>query len=153
MVMTVSNPASAADPIVGRASVVDGDTIDIGTVRVRFHGIDAPESWQRCKDVGGRDYRCGSEAASALDAWLAKSRPTRCEFVNWNRERMVGKCFRADGASVASWLVKNGYALDWPRYSKGAYASEQAAAKQARAGVWQGDFTVPWEARQARRSR
>ncbi len=34
----------------GRARVIDGDTIKIGKSRIRLHGIDAPESKQRCKD-------------------------------------------------------------------------------------------------------
>jgi endonuclease YncB( thermonuclease family) len=144
----------AKDPIVGRASVVDGDTIDIGKERIRFNGVDAPESWQRCKDAAGKDYRCGAVAAEALDAWLAKSRPTRCEFLNRDQhKRVVGNCFRADGASVAAWLVRNGHALDWPRYSKGAYAKDQAAARRAGAGIWQGSFVEPWEARKARRNK
>lgn len=54
--------AAAQETIVGRASVVDGDTIDIGKVRVRLQGVDAPERSQRCADGGGNVYRCGKEA-------------------------------------------------------------------------------------------
>jgi endonuclease YncB( thermonuclease family) len=43
----MSRPADAA-PIVGVASVIDGDTIEIHSVRIRLHGIDAPESRQLC---------------------------------------------------------------------------------------------------------
>ena len=32
----------------GRIFVIDGDTIDVGDVRVRIHGIDAPEQDQKC---------------------------------------------------------------------------------------------------------
>ncbi|WP_378948108.1 thermonuclease family protein [Mesorhizobium sp. ANAO-SY3R2] len=59
----------------------------------------------------------------------------------------MGDCYRADGQSVARWLVRNGHALDWPRYSKGPFGSEQAKAKADRRGMWQGDFLEPWEAR------
>jgi hypothetical protein len=51
---------------------------------------------------------------------------------------------RADGADVAGWLVQHGVALDWPQYSKGAYAALQAKAQTARAGIWQGHFQEPW---------
>ena len=34
----------ATGTMVGRASVIDGDTIDIRGTRIRFSGIDAPES-------------------------------------------------------------------------------------------------------------
>ena len=35
-------PGFAAEPITGRASVVDGDTLDIAGTRIRLHGIDGP---------------------------------------------------------------------------------------------------------------
>ncbi|TIX83588.1 MAG: thermonuclease family protein, partial [Mesorhizobium sp.] len=46
--------------IAGHASVVDGDTIEIHGERIRFNGVDAPESSQLCLDVKGKKYRCGS---------------------------------------------------------------------------------------------
>ena len=56
----------ATGTIVGRASVIDGDTIDIRGTRIRFSGIDAPESRQSCHDRSGADYACGRRAAFAL---------------------------------------------------------------------------------------
>ncbi|WP_292670243.1 thermonuclease family protein [Mesorhizobium sp.] len=96
--------------------MVDGDTIEIHGKRVRLNGIDAPEYDQQCDDAKHFRYSCGWKAAAALDAFLAKSRPVRCEFVSWDQYgRFVGDCFRADGSNVAAWLVKNGQALDWPK--------------------------------------
>lgn len=141
---------SAADQI-GRASVIDGDTIEIAGERIRFNGVDAPESWQRCLDANGAEYRCGKVAADALDAFLAESRPTQCRELGRDRyKRAVAECFRADGVSVNAWLVRNGHALDWPRYSKGRYAGEQADAEREGLGMWQGQFMAPWEARAKR---
>ena len=50
---------------------------------------------------------------------------------------------------MAKWLVGKGWALDWPKYSKGAYAVQQGDASSAKVGVWQGDFQKPWEWRRA----
>ncbi|TPI62620.1 thermonuclease family protein [Mesorhizobium sp. B3-1-3] len=137
---------SSPEPIIGVASVVDGDTIEIHGQRIRFNGIDAPESNQYCSDAKGFDYPCGRRSAEALEAFLAASRPVQCEFVTWDRyHRFVGNCRRADGISVAAWMVEHGQALDWPRYSHGAYSTQQAKAETAKLGIWVGTFQAPWE--------
>lgn len=144
-------PAWAAD-IGGRASVIDGDTIEIHGQRIRLHGIDAPESRQFCEDEAGETYRCGQVAAMALEDYLAASRPTHCDQIDTDRNgRIVAQCVRANGSSVNAWLVRQGHALDWPRYSRGAYAVDQQAAQRARSGVWQGAFVEPWEWRRQKR--
>lgn len=139
-------------PITGVASVIDGDTIEVHGQRIRFYGIDAPESRQYCDDAKGFEYPCGRRSAEALDSFLAASRPVQCTFVTWDRyHRFVGDCRRADGASVASWMVEHGQALDWPRYSNGAFAGQQAKAQAAKVGLWVGKFDAPcdWRASHA----
>ncbi len=138
-------------PLQGRASVIDGDTIEISGQRFRLDEIDAPESWQTCINKAGEEYHCGRLAADKLDDFLAKSRPTKCIPTSLDRYgRMVGNCFRADGASVAAWMVRNGLAVVWPRYSQGTYDAEQTNARSKRRGIWEGDFLDPWEARRQR---
>ncbi|MCY1325916.1 Staphylococcal nuclease-like [compost metagenome] len=149
--LTFVCPAIAEEAIVGRASVIDGDTIEIAGERIRLHGIDAPESWQACEDGDGLRYRCGREAAMMLDRFLETSRPTRCKIVERDRhQRFVGVCFRADGAEVNRWLVESGLAVDWERYSEGAYAGSQAQARTQALGIWRGAFQLPCEARAQR---
>ncbi|WP_292449862.1 hypothetical protein [Mesorhizobium sp.] len=64
----------------------------------------------------------------------------------------MGDCERADGRSVQQWLVEQGPALDWPKYSSGAFASLQAAAKASKRGIWAGSFPAPWDWRAERRT-
>ncbi|KQW72648.1 nuclease [Ensifer sp. Root127] len=145
------HPTVAAELLIGRASVIDGDTIEIAGKRVRLHGVDAPESWQKSEDGDGATYRCGKAAAAALDQFLAASRPTRCEFVEHDRyNRLVSVCFRADGRDANRWLVQSGNAVDWERYSKGAYAIAQKEAQARGVGIWRGKFLLPCEARAVR---
>ena len=137
-------------PISGRASVIDGDTVEIAGQRIRFNGIDAPEARQYCFDEKDFEYPCGRQSAQALDEFLAVSRPMSCNFVSWDQYgRYVGDCTRADGRSVQSWLVQHGLALDWPRYSSGRFAREQDEAAKAQRGVWRGRFDLPWDWRAA----
>ena len=132
-------------PIIGRASVIDGDTIEINGERIRFWGVDAPESRQTCKDAQDSAYRCGQKSAFALADWLDQSQPVRCEPRYKDRyKRFVANCFRFSGEDIAEWLVRNGYALDWPKYSNGFYAVPQNEAQQAKIGIWQGSFVEPW---------
>lgn len=144
--------AQSEAPLIGRASVIDADTIEVQGERVRLNGIDAPEGRQHCSDADAREYRCGQVAAAALDDFLASARPVICDFVERDRYgRFVGVCRRSDGSDVQAWLVENGHALDWPRYSGGQYASHQLAAQQDGRGMWQGSFVAPWDWRRGER--
>jgi len=49
-------PLALAQTLVGRASVVDGDTLEIRGERVRLWGIDAVESAQTCLDEAGKPW-------------------------------------------------------------------------------------------------
>lgn len=137
----------------GRASVVDGDTIDVHGERIRFNGIDAPESSQLCLDGYGQRYRCGAASADSLAHFLASSSPVSCIFVERDRYgRFVGDCHVANGRSVQEWMVSSGFALDWPKYSGGKYAALQNEAKIARRGIWKGEFQMPWDWRAENKS-
>ena len=134
--------------VAGRARVIDGDTIEVGAVRIRLFGVDAPESAQRCL-AGGRHWPCGEQATRALVRHI-DSRSVACEERDQDRYgRIVAVC-RYGGQDVNAWLVREGWAMAYRRYSS-AYAGEEASAKVAKRGVWRGEFVPPWDWRRGDR--
>jgi endonuclease YncB( thermonuclease family) len=96
-------------------------------------------------------YRCGQKAANDLDAFIER-RPVECVEVDRDQyNRAVAVCTVA-GVDLAEWLVQNGLALDWPQYSKRAYAAARSEAKRANLGMWGGSFQEPWRYRTCRRT-
>jgi len=55
----------------------------------------------------------------------------------------------AGTTDIAAHLVATGLAVVYPRYSDGTYDDRQAAAKAERAGMWGGEFQMPWDWRRA----
>ena len=147
-------PAFAGDSetdLSGQASIIDGDTLEIHGTRIRLWGIDAPETDQLCRSQKSGHYRCGQKAANDLDAFVAR-RPVECVEVDRDRyNRAVAVC-TVVGVDLAEWMVKNGLALDWPKYSKGDYAPAQVEAKRTGLGMWGGSFQEPWRYRACRRT-
>ena len=139
----------AAETLVGVASVIDGDTIDIHGKRIRLHGIDAPESRQECTRSDGERWRCGQQAALALADKVGRG-TVRCEMRDRDRYgRFVAVCFRA-AEDLNRWLVANGWAVAYRRYSMD-YAADEKSARQSSLNIWAGEFMMPWEWRASRR--
>lgn len=142
---------SKSRQIVGTTSVVDGDTLQIRGVRIRLHGIDAPESRQTCVDQSGRGWRCGQQAALRLQEKVGRS-SVSCERRDTDRYgRIVAVC-QIGELDLNRWLVSEGWAVAYRRYSSD-YVGEEAAAKSRRQNIWSGHFDLPWVWRSARRGR
>jgi endonuclease YncB( thermonuclease family) len=128
-----STGAVSDGALAGRASVIDGDTLEIRGMRVRLVGIDAPESDQTCLDAAEQSWRCGQRAALALADRIGAATVT-CEGDERDRyERLLAVC-QARGEDLGAWLVSEGLALAYRRYSK-AYIGQENAARAAKRGV------------------
>ncbi|WP_338307210.1 thermonuclease family protein [Bradyrhizobium sp. TM233] len=135
-----------AASLVGRATVIDGDTLEIHGNPIRLWGIDAPEHDQLCRGEDSLQYRCGAKAANELHRFIG-ARTVACLAVNSDRYgRTVASC-SVGGVDLAKWLVVHGHALDWPRYSKHRYEQEQKEAEKVEIGIWAGSFVEPWRYR------
>jgi endonuclease YncB( thermonuclease family) len=137
------SPRAIADDLIGQASIIDGDTIEIHGTRIRLWGVDAPESSQLCRDDDSLPYRCGALAANDLDAFIAR-RPVNCSPISLDQYRRTVATCSVGGADIGEWLVRTGLALDWPEYSRGKYGATQQEAEQAGRGIWKGSYVEPW---------
>jgi endonuclease YncB( thermonuclease family) len=143
-VFVCAAPAPAlADDLSGQASIIDGDTLEIHGTRIRLWGVDAPESNQLWLGEDSLQHRCGAKAANELDAFIAR-RPVDCSPVSLDQYRRTVAVCSIDGVDLAEWLVRNGLALDWPKYSKGKYDGAQRDAEHAGHGIWEGTYVEPW---------
>lgn len=150
IILFLATPA-LAEPIVGRATVIDGDTLDVRGTRIRLHGIDAPESTQLCKYGAGKDYRCGQTAALALSDHIGK-RLLTCDPRDTDRYGRVVAVCRADAKDLNAWMVRQGYAMAYRRYAED-YANAELTAKALQHGIWAGTFQEPSEWRREKRAR
>ena len=137
--------------VMGRASVIDGDTLEIHGQRIRLWGVDAPEGRQSCTDAQGAAYACGRSATRELDLHL-QNKVVACVRQDTDRYgRMVARC-QAGGEDVGTWLIRHGHAVRYARYAGDAYVREEAVARREGLGLWAGDFTESetWRREQGR---
>jgi endonuclease YncB( thermonuclease family) len=114
---------AAAEQLVGRTKVTDGDTITVNGIAVRLKGIAAPE----VPNGSSMGEPGGVEARSFMQQ-LAEGRTAICELTGertWGRR--VGYC-SVGGADLGEAIVRAGLARDCPRYSGGRYAEVEPAS-------------------------
>ena len=128
--LVLSTPALAADKldklITGPVRyVVDGDTFDIGETRIRLWGVNTPERGKQ-----------GYEAATDFLKQLVENATVNCMGMYYDRyERTVASC-EVEGQDIGKMLVQAGVAIDYKRYSKGFYSSDEMQAKANKRGLW-----------------
>ena len=131
--------------IVGKARVIDGDTITINNAKIRFSGIDAPEKHyygqtQFCKGPKGV-WACGKKASSKLKK-LINGQEVQCTDEGKDRYgRTLSICY-ANGVDLQAEMVRSGMAVAYLRYSN-RYENEMVEAMAAQVGIWAGPFVEP----------
>lgn len=136
--------AVAQQPILGVAQAKDGDSLEVDGIRIRLHGIDAPELTQTCSR-GGTQWTCGREAFGNLSE-LVTGREVRCSRYGKDQfDPVLAKC-TINGLEVNRILVERGYATAFRKYSMD-YVGSENRAKEAGLGIWAGEFRAPAEVR------
>lgn len=139
-VLALQPAGLAAQDISGVARASDGDTLTILGISVRLFGIDAPELAQNCTR-GGTAWACGKEAADRLAALVAEG-PTRCEQRDTDvYGRPVSICYRGS-VDLSAAMVDAGLAIALSDFTP-FYDARERRARDARIGLWGGEFQRP----------
>lgn len=142
---TIVTAAPSAAVLSGKVTrVVDADTIDVsltsGRIRVRLHGIDAPE----------RD-QAGGAAASAWLAGQLLNQSVQLEPVSQDRYDRLVAVVHYQGRNINRELVRSGQAWAYRRYLRKAdreLCSLEYQARREHAGLWSAAAAhAPWEYR------
>lgn len=124
------------DMVSGTARVIDGDSLRIGQTEIRLKGIDAPEGRQTC-ERDGATWRCGEAAASELRR-LTQNGDVACRIVEKDQHgRSLAFC-ESEGRDINRAMVLSGAVVDY-----GHYRQEEAEARAAKRGLWDGTFERP----------
>ena len=127
----VFSPAHAFD-LTGVPRIVDGDTLAIGSTKVRLQGIDAPETDQVCLNANGDHWTCGIEARDQLAVHIG-GREIRCSSNGIDAyQRTLGTCYLAQ-EDLNAWMVQQGWALAYARRSY-----------ECRLERWEGNSRTAW---------
>ena len=129
-----------AEELIGKPKIVDGDTVFIGTHKIRLEGIDAPELKQKCEKKGA-EYLCGKLAKNKLTKKI-NNQIIKCISSGKDRyKRHLATCYMRE-INLNKWMVMSGYAISYRRYSK-KYALEEEFAEHNKLGLWSGFFIFP----------
>lgn len=162
-------PAFAKDPVRTIEGIVtkvsDGDTLQVtdpsGTkVKVRFYGVDAPETQKSNKKTGrisrpGQPY--GEEAFQALYHKVERQR-VRLDIIDIDRYKRTVAIVWLRNRNINREMVAEGWAWAYRQYLDRPHASEyieaEDQARRDRRGLWQqSNPQPPWEFRKALKNR
>ena len=127
-------------------TVVDGDTIKLGDIKIRFSGIDAPEINQICFAGEGK-VACGKISRDILITKVTNNKISCTDEGKDFYGRVLGECF-VNGESLSRYLVREGFAFAYRKYSD-KFISDEEYAKSNRLGMWSMKFQYPWDYRKS----
>jgi endonuclease YncB( thermonuclease family) len=134
----------------GKIVVIDGDSMREGGTEIRLYGIDAPEYRQTCSDSAKKIYSCGKRATEALQN-LVQGGDMKCRSMTKDRYgRSVATC-TAGTLEINREMVARGWAVAFTQFGPD-YILVEKQARQAKRGLWAGQFEQPSIYRQQQRN-
>ena len=141
-----------AEEIYGVPKIIDGDTVYINSKKIRLEGMDAPEIKQQCQKSFlkisifidyefKKNYSCGVTSKEKLIDKIDNSK-IKCISSSKDRyKRYLATCHK-DNINLNKWMVRNGLAVAYKRFSKN-YLVDEEYAKENKLGIWKGFFIRP----------
>ena len=139
-IATCATPAVASQ-VSGHGRAIDSTIIEINDQRFMLFGIDSVMRKQTCT-LNGKPWACWSAAVDDLQRMLDEG-PVTCDPVGEPDiyGRLLARC-SVNGQSVNQQLVEQGFAVARPGDTPD-YVAAEAAAKEKKVGLWQGQFVRP----------
>ena len=128
--------------------IIDGDTIHLNNEKIRFTGIDTPELKQTCNKNNEIIY-CGIKARQLLIDKIGKDKVICVREGRDQYKRTLAECF-VNNLSLSRFLVREGYAFAYRKYSK-KFIEDEEYAKANKLGLWQTKFEFPWDFRKSQK--
>ena len=122
--------------------IIDGDTIHLNNEKIRFTGIDTPELKQTCNKNSEIIY-CGIKARQLLIDKIGKDKVICIREGMDQYKRTLAECF-VDDLSLSRFLVREGYAFAYRKYSK-KFINDEDFARKNNIGMWSMKFEYPWD--------
>ncbi len=122
--------------------IIDGDTIHLNGEKIRFSGIDTPEIMQTCTK-NNEVIKCGIQARKLLVKIIGNNKVNCIREGKDRYKRTLAECF-VNNLSLSSYLVKNGYAFAYRKYSN-KFIADEDFAKSNNLGMWSMSFEYPWD--------
>lgn len=126
----------------GEVVAVDGDTLRIGSQRLRLSAMDAPELSQVCRSDAGKTALCGRASREALSVLIRNG--VRCVVETHDRYgREVATCANTAGVDLGREMIRQGWAIPYWRYGGARYSGAYDEALSADMGMHAGAFIEP----------
>ena len=127
-----------------KVKIVDGDTIYLKNEKIRFSGIDTPEIKQTC-NKNNETIKCGIQAKELLINKIGNNK-VKCVKNGIDKyNRILAEGF-VNNQSLSKYLVREGYAFAYRKYST-KYVQDEDYAKKNKKGMWAMTFEYPWDYR------
>ena len=88
-----------------------------------------------------KDYSCGRVSKEKL---ITKIDTTEIKCISSSKDRYkryIATCYKGK-TNLNQWMVRNGFAIAYRRYSK-TYVPDEEFAKENKLGLWKGKFMEP----------